>query len=78
MTGQMCWLAPIGSAHRKILHLRTHPTLPWRPYHQCLEFMLPDYDIPEGSAGMATFQELLREGWQLLPSAGQAPLAESA
>ncbi len=68
MTGEMCWLATFGSNGTKILHLRTAPDQPWRSYGLCPE-SVPDYEIPGGSKGWATYQKLMQEGWKLIPSA---------
>lgn len=68
MTGQMCWLAALGSDGYKILHLRTSPSQPWRPYTACPEYAVPDYTIPRGSKGWATYQKLLGAKWTLIPS----------
>lgn len=69
MTGQMCWLPAFGSDGDKILHLRTSPSKPWRPYTAHPEYSVPDYRIPRGSKGWATYQKLLRANWTLIPSA---------
>lgn len=69
MLKQMCWLSTLGTKGTKILHLRTDLTRGWRPYTACPQYSIPDYQIPGGSAGYATFQKLLSLGWTLLPSA---------
>lgn len=69
MIGQMCWLSQLGTGGEKILHIRTHPNQPWQPYTTRRELAVPDYDIPNGSRGWATYQKLLRMGWTLIPSA---------
>jgi hypothetical protein len=66
MTGQMCWLSSFGSEH-KILHLRLQSHQPWRPYNSS-PLAVPDYDVPGGSKGMATYHFLYKAGWQLLSS----------
>lgn len=72
MTGQMCWLSSFGHDGTKILHIRTSPSQPWQSY-TTFRGAVPDYEIPGGSKGWATYQKLLREGWQLVSSAeGQA------
>ena len=68
MLGQMCWLSALGSDGDKILHLRTNPNQPWRPYTACPEYAVPDYNIPRGSKGWATYQKLMRAKWTLIPS----------
>lgn len=68
MAGQMCWLPTIGSNGDKVLHLRTNPNQPWRPYTACPEYAVPDYRVPKGSKGWATYQKLLQAQWALIPS----------
>lgn len=68
MAGQMCWLPTIGSNGDKVLHLRTHPNQPWRPYTACPEYAVPDYRVPQGSKGWATYQKLLKAQWTLIAS----------
>ena len=69
MSGQMCWLPSLGSDGDKILHLRTNPSQPWRPYTAHPQYAVPDYRIPGGSKGWATYQKLMRSNWTLIPSA---------
>jgi hypothetical protein len=69
MQRQMCWLSSLGSDGEKVLHLQTAPNQPWRPYTACREYAVPDYKIPGGSKGWATYQKLLKAGWTLVPSA---------
>ncbi len=69
MSGQMCWLAKFGGDGEKILHLRSAPNQPWKPYTACREYAVPDYPIPGGSKGWATYQKLMKAGWTLIPSA---------
>ncbi|EKF00719.1 hypothetical protein FDUTEX481_08869 [Tolypothrix sp. PCC 7601] len=69
MQGQMCWLSSLGADGEKILHLQASPNQPWRPYNACREYAVPDYKIPGGSKGWATYQKLLKAGWTLVPSA---------
>lgn len=68
MLNEMCWLSPLGSNGTKILHLRTAPNSPWRPYTAFSEYAVPDYQIPGGSKGWATYQKLMKAGWTLVPS----------
>lgn len=68
MVKEMCWLSPLGSTGAKILHLRTAPNEPWRPYTAFPQFAAPDYQVPKGSKGWATYQKLFKAGWKLLPS----------
>lgn len=69
MTGQMCWLSCFGSDREKILHLLLSPERPWQPYTSYPQYSVPDYEIPKGSKGWATYQKLLRAGWKLIPTA---------
>jgi hypothetical protein len=68
MIGQMCWLPTIGSDGVKILHLRINPSQPWQPYTAFPAYAVPDYRIPLGSKGWATYQKLLQAKWTLIPS----------
>ena len=68
MSGEMCWLPLFGTDGDKILHLRTHSTQPWQPYTACPLFAVPDYKIPRGTKGWATYQKLMQEKWTLIPS----------
>ncbi|MBD2019797.1 hypothetical protein H6F43_06295 [Leptolyngbya sp. FACHB-36] len=69
MQHQMCWLSATGSNGTKLLHLRTAPHQPWRPYTTFPQYAVPDYPIPRGSKGWATFQRLHQAGWVLVPTA---------
>lgn len=68
MRGQMSWLPTLGSDGDKILHLRSHPNQPWQPYTAFPEYAVPDYKIPQGSKGWATYQKLLVANWTLIPN----------
>lgn len=68
MQRQMCWLSQFGQDGQKILHLRTAPHESWRPYTAFPQFSVPDYRIPGGSKGWATYQKLLQAGWVLVSS----------
>lgn len=68
MLKEMCWLSPLGSNNAKILHLRTAANEPWRPYTAFPQYAAPDYLVPGGSKGWATYQKLMKAGWKLLPS----------
>jgi hypothetical protein len=69
MIGQMCWLSKLGNDGEKVLHLRLEPTDPWKPYTACPEYAVPDYNVPKGSKGWATYQKLVRSNWSLIPTA---------
>ena len=71
MMRQMCWLSRFGESEEKILHLRTAPDEAWRPYTAFPQYSVPDYRIPGGSKGWATYQKLMKVGWVLIPSAAQ-------
>ncbi|HBB32144.1 MAG TPA: hypothetical protein DDZ80_29760 [Cyanobacteria bacterium UBA8803] len=73
MMQQMCWLSQFGTTDRKILHLRTAPSQPWRPYTAFPQYAVPDYPIPGGSKGWATYQKLRLAGWVLVASATETP-----
>jgi hypothetical protein len=70
----------MGSNEEKVLHLRTAPNQPWRPYTAFPEYAVSDYRIAGGSKGWATYQKLKSEGWnlalstQLQPPALEPPL----
>lgn len=68
MAGQMCWLPTLGMDGEKILHLRLSPNQPWQPYTAFSSYFVPDYNVPKGSKGWATYQKLLKCGWTLVPS----------
>lgn len=66
--GQMTWKLP--GATECILHLRHHPSEPWRFYKEFPQYVLPD---PDGfSEGYATFIALLKKGWTLESSVEDA------
>ena len=69
MRGQMCWLSQLGADGEKILHLQTTPNQPWQPYTAFRQYAVPDYRVPGGSKGWATYQKLMKAGWTLVPSA---------
>jgi hypothetical protein len=69
MTGQMCWLSRLGSNGEKMLHLRLHPSDPWMPYTAMPHVSVPDYTVPRGSKGWATYQKLFKAGWSLVATA---------
>ena len=69
MTRRMCWLSNSGANREKILYLQLATTEPWRPYTAFPQYAVPDYPVPGGSRGWATYQKLMQAGWQLVSSA---------
>lgn len=69
MAQRMCWLSKPGANSEKILHLQAAPHEPWRPYTVFPQYAVPDYPVPGGSKGWATYQKLMKAGWMLVPSA---------
>lgn len=68
MTKQMSWLPVKGKNGDMALHLRTASHQPWKPYTSCPEYAVPDYPVPGGSKGFATYQQLRLQGWNLIPT----------
>jgi hypothetical protein len=62
---QMCWLPYKGNQLRMMLHLREYAHQPWKVY-TASPHAVPDYKIPKGSKGWATFQKLRKIGWTLI------------
>ncbi|NCJ06088.1 hypothetical protein GS597_06070 [Synechococcales cyanobacterium C] len=62
--GQMIWKLP--GASDTALHLRHHPSEPWRFYQEFPQYVRPD--PPEFSQGYATFLALLNQGWEAVRS----------
>ncbi|MGI0492991.1 hypothetical protein ACN4EG_14510 [Alkalinema pantanalense CENA528] len=60
--GEMIWRLP--GSDEIALHLRTHPSEPWRHYKDCPEFAQPD--SPNFSEGYPTFVALLKKNWKAL------------
>jgi hypothetical protein len=77
MTGQMCWLSKLGTDGEKFLHLKIQPDKPWLPYTAYPQYAVPDYRIPGGSKGWATYQKLMKAGWTLIPSSQARELVAS-
>lgn len=78
MSGQMCWLSSLGANGEKILHLRLESHQPWKPYKACPQYAVPDYRIPRGTKGWATYQHLRKAGWTLIPTAQAYKVLETA
>ena len=66
MLKQMAWLSAGEADGAKILHLRIAPHQSWQPYTTFPEYAVPDYPGENGSRGFATFQKLIREGWEVM------------
>jgi hypothetical protein len=62
---EMSWLSCNGNELKVALHLREYPHQPWRVY-SASPYGVPDYKIPGGSKGWATFQKLRKIGWTLI------------
>lgn len=73
--GEMQWRSRYPDGE-KLLHLRLSPGEPWKPYTAFQQFKRPDYDVPGGSKGWATYQFLRDAGWKLLPSDGVLSLKD--
>lgn len=67
MARQMCWLPLARHDGEKVLHLRIQPNQPWLPYTAMSQLAVPDYIIPGGSKGWATYQKLIQAGWTIVP-----------
>ncbi len=68
MLGRMCWLSMSGEDDEQILHLQIAPHQSWQPYTAFPQYAVPDYPIPGGSKGWATYQKLMKAGWTLVSS----------
>ena len=69
MDKQMCWLIDKNNKTTMLLHLREYAYQPWKPYTSYSQYAVPDYKIPGGSKGWATYQHLRKAGWNLIPTA---------
>ena len=69
MDKQMCWLLDSQDRQIIVLHLREYAYQPWKPYTSYFQYSVPDYRIPGGSKGWATYQHLRKGGWNLIPTA---------
>lgn len=68
MAGKMAWLSPVSGDGTKILFLQPYPDLPFKPYTTYSQYYVPDYNVPKGSKGWATYQKLRKAGWILINS----------
>jgi hypothetical protein len=64
---EMCWLPCNENKLKIVLHLREYPDRPWKMYTDSPHFV-PDYKVPGGSEGWATFQKLRKIGWTIISS----------
>ena len=69
MDKQMCWLIDSNNRSMIVLHLREYSYQPWKPYNTFTKYSVPDYRVPGGSKGWATYQHLRKSGWNLIPTA---------
>jgi hypothetical protein len=69
MDKQMCWLIDRLNGQTIVLHLREYAHQPWKPYNTYSQYSVPDYRVPRGSKGWATYQHLRQAGWNLIPTA---------
>ncbi len=69
MDRQMCWLIDRNNKTTMSLHLREYAHQPWKPYTSYAKYAVPDYQVPRGSKGWATYQHLRKAGWNLIPTA---------
>ena len=65
----MCWIQDRNERTRIVLHLREYAYQPWKPYTVYSQYAVPDYRVPGGSKGWATYQHLRKAGWNLIPTA---------
>ncbi len=63
---QMCWLR--NDSGKLALKLRESPAHTWKPHTAFPRLCVPDYPVAGGTIGWATYQRLLRAGWELLPT----------
>lgn len=64
---EICWLPYRGNQSNIALHLREYPHQSWKIYIAS-PHAVPDYKVPGGSKGWATFQKLRQNGWILISS----------
>ena len=69
MDRQMCWLQEGNDKKTIVLHLREYAYQPWKSYTSYYQYAVPDYRVPGGSKGWATYQHLRKAGWNLIPTA---------
>ncbi|BAZ46638.1 hypothetical protein NIES4102_36740 [Chondrocystis sp. NIES-4102] len=77
MDKQMCWLQDSNNRAIIILHLREYAYQPWKPYNTS-KYAVPDYRVPRGSKGWATYQHLRQAGWNLIATADAYKYSPSA
>jgi hypothetical protein len=69
MDKQMCWLQDSNNRQIIVLHLRKYAYQAWKPYNTYSQYAVPDYRVPGGSKGWATYQHLRQAGWNLIATA---------
>lgn len=69
MDKQMCWLQDSNNRQIIVLHLREYAYQAWKPYNTYSQYAVPDYRVPGGSKGWATYQHLRQAGWNLIATA---------
>jgi len=77
MDRQMCWLLNGSNRQTIILHVREHAYQAWKPYNTS-KYSVPDYRVPGGSKGWATYQHLKKAGWILIPTSQANSCTSSA
>ncbi|MDJ0568572.1 MAG: hypothetical protein QNJ53_05950 [Pleurocapsa sp. MO_192.B19] len=78
MDRQMCWLQDRNNRQTIVLHLREYIHQPWKPYTAYPQYSVPDYRVPGGSKGWATYQHLRKADWNLIATAQANNYAVSA
>lgn len=66
MKKQMCWLFTKENSSRMVLHLREYSHYSWQPYTAYPQYSVPDYRVPGGAKGWATYQSLRQVGWTFI------------
>lgn len=73
---RMKWMSSYSGDQEKILHISEIKIgedgrefwTPFAPYTKCPHLAVPDYKIPKGSKGWATYQKLFKAGVKLIAS----------
>lgn len=64
---QMCWLPFNENQLKIVLYLREYSHQSWQVY-TVSPYAVPDYKVPGGSKGWATFQKFRKIGWKIISS----------